>query len=165
MSKEIPNAITICRILLSFLLLAFDTFSTPFYITYILCGFSDVVDGTVARKTNAITEFGAKLDTLADLVFVAVSMIKLIPTIHIPKWLVLWIVVIGVIKVCNIIRGYIYNKNFISFHTPMNKIAGLLLFFLPLTLSYVELRYSAIVVCVVATVSSIQEGVYIRKKL
>ena len=37
----------------------------------------------------------------------------------------------------------------------------LLLFFLPLTISFVELKYTAIVVCAVATFSAIQEGIYI----
>ena len=163
MLKQIANAITGCRILCSFLLLFFDAFSTGFYITYILCGFSDMIDGSVARKTNAVSEFGAKFDTVADMVFVAVSMIKLLPAICVPKWLLIWIVAIGIIKIFNIILGYIYNKKFVSLHTKMNKIAGLLLFILPLTLSCIELRYSSIAVCTIATVSSIQEGLYIGK--
>ena len=134
MLKQIANTITGCRILCSFLLLVFDAFSTGFYITYILCGFSDMIDGTIARKTNTISEFGTKFDTVADLVFVAVSMIKLLPIIHVPKWLLVWIVVIGDIKIFNIIWGYIYNKKFISLHTRMNKITVLLLFFLPLNI-------------------------------
>ena len=39
--------------------------------------------------------------------------------------------------------------------------SGLLLFLLPLTLSFIELKYSSIVVCSVATCAAIQEGVYI----
>ncbi len=161
MLKQVANAITSCRILCSLLLLIFDLFSIGFYITYILCGFSDMIDGSIARKTNSVSEFGSKFDTVADLVFVAVSMIKLLPTIYAPKWLLVWIVVIGVIRTINIIWGYVYNKKFISMHTKMNKIAGLLLFLLPLTLSYVELGYSLIAVCSIATVASIQEGLYI----
>lgn len=160
--KKIPNVITGCRILCSFLLLAFDAFSTGFYITHILCGFSDMIDGSIARKTKTVSEFGTTFDTVADQVFVAVSMIKLLPTIHIPKWLLVWIVVIGVIKIFNFTWGYIYNKKFISLHTKMNKIAGLLLFLLPLILSHIGLRYM-IAVCSVATVSSIHEGLYVGK--
>ena len=32
-----------------------------------------MVDGTVARKTNTVSEFGARLDTIADFIFFAVS--------------------------------------------------------------------------------------------
>jgi len=164
MLKQIANIITGCRIICSILLLVFPVFSTSFYITYLLCGFSDMIDGTVARKTNSISEFGSKFDAVADLVFVAVSMIKLLPIIHISKWLWIWIVAIAVIKICNIVCGCIRNKKFISLHTIMNKITGLFLFLLPFTLPYIELKYSSIAVCAVATISAIQEGIYIGKR-
>ena len=44
----------------------------------------------------------------------------------------------------------------------MNKIAGGLLFVLPLTIGIINLRYSTVVVCIVATITAIQEGYYIR---
>ena len=37
----------------------------------------------------------------------------------------------------------------------------LLLFLLPLTLSFIELKYSSIVICSIATYAAIQEGSYI----
>ena len=161
MIKHIANILTGCRILGSILLLFFPVFSLVFYIIYPLCGFSDMIDGTIARKTNSASELGAKMDTVADLVFVAVSLIKLLSTIHIPGWLWIWGSVIAIIKIGNIIRGYVSKKQFISLHTIMNKVTGLLLFLLPLTLSFVELKYSSFVVCSIATFSAIQEGVYI----
>lgn len=41
-------------------------------------------------------------------------------------------------------------------------VAACLMKLLPLTLSFIELKYSAIVVCVAATFAAIQEGHYIR---
>ena len=161
MAKHIANILSGCRILGSILLLFFPAFSLVFYIIYLFCGFSDMIDGTIARKTNSTSEFGAKMDTVADLVFVAVSLIKLLSTIHIPVWLWIWGSAIAIIKIGNIIRGYVSKKQFISLHTIMNKVTGLLLFLLPLTLSFVELKYSSIAVCSIATFSAIQEAVYI----
>ena len=161
MVKHIANIVTGCRALGSVLLLFFPAFSVEFYITYIICGFSDMIDGTIARKTNSTSVFGAKFDTVADLVFVAVSLIKILPTMNIPEWLWIWCIVIEIIRIGNIICGYVSEKQFISLHTIMNKITGLLLFLLPLTLSFVELKYSSIVVCSIATFAAIQEGVYI----
>ena len=43
----------------------------------------------------------------------------------------------------------------------MNKVTGLLLFLLPLTISFMELEYIAIAVCSIATISAIQEGFYV----
>ena len=91
-----------------------------------------------------------------------VSFIKLLPVIHIPKWILVWVVVIAIIKICNVILGFIYKKKLISLHTVMNKITGLLLFLLPPSLQLVEIKYSLIAVCIVATISAIQEGYYIR---
>ena len=161
MTKHIANIITGCRIIGSILLLFFPTFSLAFYITYLICGFSDMIDGTIARKTNSISKFGSRLDTVADLIFVVVSLFKLVPAIHIPGWLWIWGGVIASVKISNIIWGYVSKKQFISLHTIMNKVTGLLLFLLPLTLSFVELKYSSLVVCSIATFSAIQEGVYI----
>ena len=161
MIKHIANIVTGCRILGSVLLLFFPAFSIEFYIIYIICGFSDMIDGIIARKTNSTSEFGDKIDTAADLVCVTVSLIKILPILHMPKWLWIWGVGIAMIKIGNIIWGYVSKKQFISLHTIMNKITGLILFLFPLTLSFVEVKYSSIVVCSIATFAAIQEGVYI----
>jgi CDP-diacylglycerol--glycerol-3-phosphate 3-phosphatidyltransferase len=120
-----------------------------------------MMDGAIARKTNSTSKFGSKLDTVADLVFVMVSFFKLLPVIHIPKWLWIWGGVIGVIKISNIIWGYVSEKQFVSLHTIMNKVTGLLLFSVPLTISFVESEYIAIVVCSIATLSAVQEWFYV----
>ncbi|WP_155834078.1 hypothetical protein [Butyrivibrio sp. VCD2006] len=46
----------------------------------------------------------------------------------------------------------------------MNKTVGGLLFVLPLTLKIIDLRYSAVIICFVATFAAIQEG-YSTNKL
>ena len=159
MIKQIANIVTGCRILGSILLLYFPAFSTAFYIVYLFCGFSDMIDGTIARKTNSASEFGSRLDTVADLAFVAVSFFKLLPVICLPEWLWIWGGIVAMIKICNIIWGYVFQKQFVSLHTLMNKATGLLLFLLPLTVSFAEPQYTAMVVCVAATFSAIQEGI------
>jgi CDP-diacylglycerol--glycerol-3-phosphate 3-phosphatidyltransferase len=161
MAKHIANILTGCRIFGSILLLFFPVFSVVFYIIYLFCGLSDMIDGTIARKTNSTSKFGSQLDTIADFVFVVVSFLKLLPAIPVPQWLWIWGGLIAVIKISNIIWGYVSKKQFISLHTTMNKITGFLLFLLPLTLFFVEVKYSSIVVCSIATFSAIQEAVYI----
>ena len=159
--KHIANILTGCRIFGSILLLFFPAFSSGFYITYLLCGFSDMADGTIARKTNSVSRFGSQLDTIADLIFVVVSLFKLLPAIYIPQWLWIWGGLIAVIRIGNIIGGYVSKKQFISLHTVMNKVTGLLLFLLPLTIPFFEWSCIAIAVCAIATFAAIQEGFYI----
>ena len=161
MAEHIANILTGCLIFGSILLLFFPAFSLAFYIVYLFCGFSDMIDGTIARITNSISKFGSQLDTIADFIFVVASLLRLLPVIHLPGWLWIWCGMIAIIKVGNIIWGYISKKQFVSLHTIMNKVTGLLLFLFPLSLSFVELKYSSFVVCSIATFSAIQEGVYI----
>ena len=161
MLKHIANIVTGFRILGSVLLLFCPVFSVSFYTIYLVCGFTDMIDGTIARKTNSASELGAKIDTAADLVFVTVCLIKLLPALHMPQWVWIWGAVIAMIKIGNLLWGYISKKQFIALHTVMNKIAGLLLFLLPLTTSFVEIKYSSIAVCAAATFAAIQEGIYL----
>lgn len=44
----------------------------------------------------------------------------------------------------------------------MNKLTGGVLFIFPLILPYIDMKYGAIVVCVLATFAAIQEGYRIR---
>ena len=156
------NTITFFRIAAGIVLLFCPVFSPAFYVFYIVAGVSDMLDGFVARKTNTASRFGARLDTIADFVLVVVCLIKLLPVLRIPAWLYIWIGIIALIKVINIISGFVVQKRFVTVHSVMNKATGALLFLLPLTLPAVPLKYTAIVVCAAATFAAIQEGHFIR---
>ena len=161
MKKQIANIITSCRILGSIGLLYCPVFSACFYGLYLFCGLTDMVDGTIARKTGTASSFGARLDTVADFLFVIVSFIKLVPVIRIPVWIWGWAAVITVVKLVNLVWGFTRMKKMLSLHTIANKATGLCLFLLPITMYFVDLRYTAPVVCVIATIAAIQEGYYI----
>ena len=85
------NIITCIRIICSAALLFCPALSLPFYILYIVAGVSDMIDGTVARKTGTVSELGSVLDTVADFVLVAVCLFKLIPVLDIPVRMFVWI--------------------------------------------------------------------------
>ena len=163
LTKHIANLITSCRIICSIGILCFPAFSPKFYIMYFLCGFSDMIDGTIARKTNAVSSFGSKLDTVADAVFMAVCAVKLLPIIYLPIWVWMWIAVIAIIKFANIVWGFVRKKQLVDYHTVLNKITGSLLFLLPFTLQFIESIYSFAVVCSMATIAAIEEGYHIVK--
>ena len=152
------NIITGIRIICSIALLFCPALSVTFYSLYIIAGVSDMIDGTIARKTGTVSEFGSKLDAVADLIFVVVCLIKLLPMLDIKIWMYIWIGIIAMIKVINIVYGIIVQGRFVSVHSVMNKITGGLLFALPLTIGFIDLRFSVAVVCAVATFAAIQEG-------
>ena len=122
-----------------------------------------MIDGTIARKTGAVSKLGAKLDTIADFVFMLVCSIKILPLIRITLWLWVWIIVIASIKIFNIALVFIYKKKLISIHSVFNKIAGFALFLLPLSLTFVETTYSVATICLLATIAVAQEVYFIAK--
>ncbi len=67
------NVITGIRILVSAALLLCSVFSPILYAMYLIAGLSDMADGIVARKTNSVSEFGSRFDSIADFVFAAVQ--------------------------------------------------------------------------------------------
>ena len=79
-----------------------------------------------------------------------------------PVWLWIWIVIIAIIKIGNFIWVLIYNKKLIFLHTILNKATGFILFLFPLTLGFIEPVYSSAAVCLIATLSAIDEVWHIR---
>ena len=163
MKKHIANIITGSRIVLSLPLLFIPLTSVWFYALYLLCGLSDMIDGTVARRMGSASEFGARLDTVSDFVFMFVCAVKILPILRLPIWLWVWIVLIAFAKILNIALVFIAKKKLISVHSVLNKITGFALFLLPLTLNFVEATYSVLAICVLATVAVAQE-VYLAKR-
>ena len=147
MKKHLANLVTGCRILCGIGLLFYQVFSPSFWVLYLLGGLTDMVDGTIARKLNSATGFGSKLDSAADLVFVVAACCKLLPVIHLPGWIWCWVVLIAGMR--------IRNRTLILEHTVWNKVTGFLLFLFPLTLSFLDVKYSACVVCTAATVAAV----------
>ena len=162
--KNIPNYISITRIIMSIALLFPKTFSVTFYIIYIYCGLSDMLDGFLARKYKITSELGAKIDSIADMIFVFVSVLKIIPYIEISIAIYIWIIIVVLIKVFNIILGYIQYKELTLIHTVANKITGFILFIVPLIIGFINIKILASLICGIATFSAMQERYYIKKR-
>lgn len=162
MYRNTANIVSFSRVLFASAMLFFPVLSPGFYTFYVIAGLTDVADGWIARRTDAVSGFGSVLDSIADIVFVAIALAMIIPTLDIPMWLWVWMAIIIVIKIINPLSGYVIFKKIIVKHTMTNKITGLLLFLFPFTLPYIEFAYTAIVICSVATFAAVQEGHLIR---
>ena len=77
----LPNLITALRIAGTAGLLFTVPLTPLFFVIYTLCGLSDVLDGWLARHTGAASDFGARLDSIADLLFYTVMLAKLMPVL------------------------------------------------------------------------------------
>jgi len=163
MKKYIANILTGSRAVFSLPLLFIPLSSAWFYILYLFCGLTDMIDGTIARKTGTVSKLGAKLDTVSDFVFMFVCWVKILPQMHIPVWLWIWIIIIALTKIFNIALVFVHKKKLITIHSILNKTTGFALFLLPFSLTFVKTTYSITTICVLATIAVIQEIYFIAK--
>ena len=163
MKKHSANIITLSRIAFGFSLLFLSLSSVWFYILYLICGLTDMIDGTIARKTGTATKFGAMLDSVADFVFMLVCAIKILPQIHLPAQLWIWIIIIALIKIFNILMVFICKRKLLSIHSLLNKITGFALFIAPLSINFIENTLSIWIICLLTTIAAIQEVYFVAK--
>jgi len=162
MLKKIPNIISLIRIIAALMIIETVPLSKTFYILYTICGILDMADGYLARKLKAESDVGARLDSIADLMFFIIVLLKLIPELSVKNWIWFWIFIIFIIRVINIISGYIKYQRMIMLHTYANKVTGLLLFLSVFGLGLIKIEYIALIICIIATFASVQEGYYIK---
>ena len=163
MKKHIANIITGSRAVFSLPLLFISLSSPWFYIIYLFCGFTDMIDGAIARRTMSVSKFGARLDTVSDFVFMLICCIKILPILHIPLRLSVWIALIALTKIFTVTLVFIKKKKLISIHSILNKITGLALFLLPLSLRFIKSAYSISAICILATLAAIEEVYFVIK--
>ncbi|MBU3191867.1 CDP-alcohol phosphatidyltransferase family protein [Clostridium bowmanii] len=155
--KSIANYISISRAFLAPALALTKPLSITFFVIYLICGISDVFDGYIARKTNTTSQLGEKLDSVADLIMIMILIIVLYPIINLTVKIIVWVVIIGIIRVVSIIVVFVKYKTFGILHTYGNKITGIILFTFPISLTFIPLDVLIYMICVVASISAIEE--------
>ena len=153
----IANGITVSRILFSLAMVLFPPSSVPFAVLYVLCGLTDVLDGFLARKLHTESKTGERLDSIADLFFAVVYAVKILPFLNISLWMWIWVAVIGVVEITSILIASTKAHRLLIEHSFGNKLTGLLLYLLPLSVCVVDVKYTAPLVCTVATGTVIKE--------
>lgn len=154
---KIPNVITASRVLFSIALLFVKPLGMLFYLLYLLCGASDIVDGYIARKTKTESGFGAKLDSFADLVMTAVVIYVIYPIINPSFFIMYWIILIAIIRGLSILISMRKHKTYASIHTYGNKATGVVLFLLPMLLPFANIGLLINFVCAFASVTAFEE--------
>lgn len=153
--KYIPNILTTFRILTSLLIVMVS--DKYFFPLYFFAGITDILDGWIARKMNWTSRFGTLLDSLADLLFFIVVVLKIILTIKLPTFLLWGALVIVLIRCITYLIGYFRFHQFASLHTYLNKLTGLLLFLSPIVLLIIPITPFGIILLVCGSLSAIEE--------
>lgn len=158
--KYAANVISLCRIAIIGILPLIYQNALLFAALYILAGLSDILDGFIARKTNTQSEFGARLDSFADLVLFAVVLILMFLWMKNDLYLFIpAVAVIALIRVGNLVITAVKYRRTAMLHTWANKLAGLLLFLCPI--EYIAFHGTLFlwVTGAVAFMASVEEGV------
>lgn len=161
--KNLANIITVTRIVGTIALLPLETLSRAFYAVYIYCGFSDVLDGFVARKLKITSRLGSKLDSVSDLTFYTVMMLKIFSYLKklLPKYVWTMIYAVVFIRFMCYLWVRLKKNRLISRHTILNKLTGLTMFFLPFMLNNPYFLYYCLFILLIAYASTADEVINI----
>ena len=97
--KNLPNQLTIARIVMIFLFIFMcniddrlpiemqQPWRVAAFIFVVLAGLTDFFDGYIARRYNLITDFGKLMDPLADKIFIAATFIMLVDKAFLSGWI------------------------------------------------------------------------------
>lgn len=158
-NKNLPNIISSFRIVGTACLLLMKPLSALFLVIYTLTGLSDVLDGAIARRYGTTSELGARLDSIADLLFYTLILIRILPVmwVTLPKRIWLMVGAVLAVRITAYIVAAVRYKRFSSMHTYMNKLTGFMVFGVPYAIiSPVAVPYCWCVVAV-AMLSSLEE--------
>ena len=159
--KQLPHIISILRISLSIAMLVVSPFSSHFWILYLCSGLTDILDGFLVRKLHQESALGAKLDSIADFVFVGCLTIFVVANMKIPLWLCA--LAIALLRFVSYGIGFNKYHAFTALHTWANKLSGILIFAAPILYCLCGLRFTGIILCTVAFISACEELVIIIK--
>jgi CDP-diacylglycerol--glycerol-3-phosphate 3-phosphatidyltransferase len=176
MIKKVPNILSTLRIVGSLSLLlfawgirAFDggVMSFLFIVVYTFCGVSDILDGLIARRYDATSKIGAKLDTFGDILlfFSAFVSVLVIIKLRLETAPLVWILVAVATVGFNVVFTKIKFGQFNGVHTILRKLGGGSTFFIvPISIAAYEIKGNQVIfapiviaVSVILIVSAIEE--------
>ena len=139
MLKHVPNLLTLIRFILIapiVISIAYEEFIIAL-VFLIISGITDVLDGTIARKYNFITDFGKLMDPFAD----KATQVAILVTLVIKGIIPFWILAIVVVKEFAMISGasFLYGKELVVSSKWYGKLATVL-FYLAIACS-LTIRY------------------------
>ena len=164
---NMADTITSARMVFSLFLLFIPPRFIGFFAVYTLAGLTDALDGWLARKTGTASEFGARLDSMADLLFYGVLLVRLFPVMRQALPVTIWyaVAVILIVRLAAYAVAAIRYHRFASLHTWLNKLTGGAVFLLPYMLALsTGITYSWMV-CALAFAASLEElGIHLYRK-
>lgn len=122
---NIPNFLTLFRILLVPIFVILLIYGQNFYafLTFIVAGVTDALDGFIARVFNQKTVLGAYLDPIADKLLLVTSYIVLAITGIIPPWLAVLVISRDIFILIGVAVLFVNNKSIEIRPTLLGKVS------------------------------------------
>ena len=157
--QYLPNLITTLRIVGTATLLFLPILGPAFFVIYTFCGISDVLDGWIARSAHVTSEFGSRLDSIADMLFYAALLLKIFPILfeNLPIWIWYWVFGVLILRASAYCAAAVKFHHFSSPHTYLNKLTGFLVFCVPYLIKTPVLTPCCIGVSAVALLAALEE--------
>ena len=126
--KIVPNILTVIRFIFIpsiIVSLIYDNYVLAL-ILFTLSSLTDILDGKIARKYNAISDFGKLMDPLAD----KLTQLSVLLTLAVKNVIPFWIVVILVLKETVMIAGasFLYGKSLVVSSKWYGKLTTVLIY-------------------------------------
>lgn len=163
----VADIITFLRVIGTIILFTLQPLTASFFWVYAMTGLTDVLDGLIARKTKTVSDFGARFDSAADLLFYAVILIRVFPYLltKLPNVICYAVAIIFFIRISSYITAGIKYRIFASLHTYLNKLTGIAVFLIPFLLVTDYVEAFCWIVCAFSALASLEELViHIRSK-
>ena len=146
MLKNVPNALTIVRFILIPIILYF-IFTGNYllgFVFFTISGLTDILDGTIARKFNLISNFGKLMDPLAD----KLTQISVLASLVIKDIIPIWILIIVMAKELIMIIGasFLYGKDVVVYSKWFGKLATVL-FYIAIVFSLINKQFNLTGIC------------------
>lgn len=165
--KQIPNILTVARIIIAVAVMFIEPYSVLFYVLYAFCGVSDLIDGSIARALKVDGRIGETLDTIGDTLLTWTTTHMVAMYAHKVDGLDCWvgmviaILVVFASRILGALVTLVRFKKFSMLHTIGNKV-GMIIFYL-YPFMYIALRTAGgadiglYVICALCTLAGLEE--------
>jgi len=141
---NLPNKLTILRIILAFVCIGFILHNSLFslitaLILFGLASITDFFDGYIARKKNLISDLGKILDPIADKVLIIGVFCAFLGLGIINSWIVILIMfrefTITGLRLYSLSKGIVLEAKKIGKHKTVSQVVGIFIIFFAIILS------------------------------
>jgi CDP-diacylglycerol--glycerol-3-phosphate 3-phosphatidyltransferase len=153
-----PNILSISRIILSPIIFFTNDNKFVLFFVLIIIGFTDVLDGYIARKYKKQTIIGSWLDSVSDFVFYILLVIyTIIFEFDMIIRIKYYVIIISGLKLLTVIISIFKYKKLGFLHTFGNKFTGIMLFIGFCIYILLENRIFIYIGLIISIISSMEE--------